>query len=81
LRHQLKNTPIRVVELIPPAVDTDLGGPGLHTYGMKIEEFITAAMPRIEAGDLEVSYGFAAQASRGSRDELDAMFERMNQTR
>jgi len=81
LRHQLKNTPIRVVELIPPAVDTDLGGPGLHSYGMKIEEFITAAMPRIEAGDLEVSYGFAAQASRGSRDELDAIFERMNQTR
>ena len=80
LRHQLKDTPIRVVELIPPAVDTDLGGPGLHTYGVKLEEFIAGAMPRIEAGDLEVAYGFAAQASRGSRADLDAMFERMNQT-
>jgi uncharacterized oxidoreductase len=81
LRHQLKDTPIRVVELIPPAVDTDLGGPGLHTFGVKIEEFMNAAMPRLEAGDLEVTYGFAAQASRGSRAELDAMFERMNQAR
>jgi uncharacterized oxidoreductase len=81
LRHQLKDTPIRVVELIPPAVDTDLGGPGLHTYGVKIEEFITGAMPKLEAGDAEVAYGFAAQASRGSRGELDAMFERMNQAR
>jgi len=81
LRHQLKDTPIRVVELIPPAVDTDLGGPGLHTFGVKLDEFIAAAMPRIEAGDLEVAYGFAAQASRGSRSELDAMFERMNQAR
>jgi uncharacterized oxidoreductase len=81
LRHQLKDTPIRVVELIPPSVDTDLGGPGLHTFGVKVDEFITAAMSRIEAGDLEVSYGFAAQASRGSRAELDAMFERMNQAR
>jgi uncharacterized oxidoreductase len=79
LRHQLAATPIRVVELIPPAVDTDLGGPGLHTFGVKLEEFMTAAMTRIEAGDLEVSYGFASQSSRGSRAELDAMFERMNQ--
>jgi len=81
LRHQLKDTPIRVVELIPPAVDTDLGGPGLHTFGVKLEEFIAAAMPRIEAGDQEVAYGFAAQSSRGSRGELDAMFEKMNQAR
>ena len=79
LRHQLKNTPIRVVELIPPAVDTDLGGPGLHTFGVKLDEFITAAMPRIEAGDLEVSYGFAAASEpAGSRMSWMRMFERMN---
>lgn len=79
LRHQLAATPIRVVELIPPAVDTDLGGSGLHTFGVKLDEFMNAAMPRIEAGDVEVSYGFASQSSRGTRAELDAMFERMNQ--
>src|SRR3982750_2095250 len=28
LRHQLKATPIEVVEIIPPAVDTDLQAPG-----------------------------------------------------
>jgi uncharacterized oxidoreductase len=78
LRQQLKDTPIRVVELIPPAVDTDLGGPGLHKFGVNLDEFINGAMPRIEAGDPEVAYGFAAQASSGSRADLDAMFVRMN---
>jgi uncharacterized oxidoreductase len=34
LRQQLSGTPIEVIEIIPPAVDTDLGGPGLHTFGV-----------------------------------------------
>ncbi|MCX5732946.1 MAG: SDR family NAD(P)-dependent oxidoreductase [candidate division NC10 bacterium] len=39
LRHQLARTPIRVVEVVPPAVNTDLGGPGLHTFGVPVAEF------------------------------------------
>lgn len=31
LRHQLAATGMKVIEIIPPAVDTDLGGPGLLT--------------------------------------------------
>ena len=38
LRHQLAATPIRVIEIAPPAVDTDLGGPGLHTFGISTDE-------------------------------------------
>ncbi len=79
LRQQLSGTPIRVVEIIPPAVDTDLGGPGLHTFGVPIAEFIDAVMPRIAAGDLEVAYGFAQKASLASRQDLDALFRQMNQ--
>jgi len=44
LRHQLSTAPIRVVEIIPPAVNTDLGGPGLHTFGVPIEEFLDAVL-------------------------------------
>jgi uncharacterized oxidoreductase len=79
LRHQLSATPIRVVEIVPPAVNTDLGGPGLHTFGVVVEEFAEAVMARLREGDLEIPYGFSAQASRASREELDAIFARMNQ--
>ena len=36
LRRQLVDSDITVIEIIPPAVDTDLGGPGLHTFGVNV---------------------------------------------
>jgi uncharacterized oxidoreductase len=78
LRRQLAETPIQVIEIIPPAVDTDLGGPGLHTFGVPVDEFADVVMTRLAAGDLEIAYGFAEQASRASRPELEAIFTRMN---
>ena len=81
LRHQLSGTSIEVVEILPPAVDTDLGGPGLHTFGVPVDELMDAVMPRLEAGDVEIAYGAAEQASRASRAELDQIFARLTQAR
>jgi uncharacterized oxidoreductase len=78
LRKQLAGTPIEVVEIIPPAVDTDLGGPGLHTFGVPLDEFADAVAARLDRGDVEIPYGMSEGASRASRDELDALFRRMN---
>jgi len=33
----------------------------------------------LRKGELEITDGFSAQASRASRDELEAIFSRMNQ--
>jgi uncharacterized oxidoreductase len=79
LRHQLAATPIQVIEIIPPAVNTDLQAPGLHTFGVDVDEFADAVMARVEAGDLEATYQFSAQSSRASREQLDQIFARMNQ--
>jgi uncharacterized oxidoreductase len=79
LRHQLAESGIKVVEIIPPAVDTDLGGPGLHTFGVNVDEFMDHVMGRLQIGELEIAYGGALQASRASREELDAMSAQMNQ--
>jgi len=81
LRHQLRDTAIEVVEIVPPAVDTDLGGPGLHTFGVDVNEFADAVMTRVAAGEQEVGYGFAEQSRQASREQLDATFERMNASR
>jgi uncharacterized oxidoreductase len=79
LRRQLAGTSVKVVEIIPPAVDTDLGGVGLHTFGVPLDEFADSAFERLRRGDLEIPYGFAEEASRASREQLDQIFERMNQ--
>jgi uncharacterized oxidoreductase len=81
MRHQLAQTPVKVIEIAPPAVDTDLGGPGLHTFGVNVDEFADAIMLRLAGGDAEMGYGFGEQARKASRQELDEMFQRMNQAR
>jgi uncharacterized oxidoreductase len=78
LRHQLRNSAVQVIEVIPPAVDTDLGGPGLHTFGVPVGEFADATMRQLTAGPHEVTYGFSEESSRASRAELDAIFQQMN---
>jgi uncharacterized oxidoreductase len=69
---------VRVVEVVPPAVDTDLGGAGLHTFGVNVDAFADSVMARVASGELEVGYGGAEQSRRASRDDLDALFIKMN---
>ncbi|HEX8636674.1 MAG TPA: SDR family NAD(P)-dependent oxidoreductase [Pyrinomonadaceae bacterium] len=78
LRHQLAATPITVVEIAPPAVDTDLGGAGLHTFGVNVDEFADAIFARLADGETEIAYGTAEKASRASRAERDEIFKFMN---
>ena len=80
LRQQLAETPIKVIEIAPPAVNTDLGGVGLHTFGVNVNEFADAVFERLKVGETEIAYGSAETASRASRQELDEIFKRMNQT-
>ena len=78
LRWQLKETHIRVVEIIPPAVDTDLQAPGLHTFGVNVGEFADHVFNELEAGSIEIAYGSAHAASQASRDTLDEIYQNMN---
>ncbi len=78
LRHQLSQTPVEVIEVAPPAVNTDLGGPGLHTFGVPVEQFADAVFAGLAEGRLEIGYGSSERSFRMSRDEIDAAFQRMN---
>lgn len=79
LRYQLRETPVEVVEVIPPAVDTDLGGVGLHTFGVNVDEFADFVFDGLKQGETEIAYGTAAKSSQASREELNEIFEVMNQ--
>jgi uncharacterized oxidoreductase len=84
LRHQLEDTPIDVIEIAPPAVNTDLGGAGLHTFGTPVDEFADAIFEGLEAGKIEIGYARAEKAMRMSRDEIDesvkGMYDNMKNT-
>jgi len=76
LRHQLRDTPVRVVEIIPPAVKSNLGGS--HDFGVPTDEYADSVMAQLAEGRTEVTYQFSASAAQASRAELDAMFARLN---
>ena len=78
LRHQLRKTSVEVVEFAPPAVDTDLGGPGLHKFGTPLDEFADAAFEGLRRGDPLVTYGFSAAGSRASEAERADLFGKLN---
>jgi uncharacterized oxidoreductase len=78
LRHILKSKNIEVIELIPPALNTDLGGKGLHDMHPPVKEFIDAAFLQLKSGKTEISYGFSEAMTKSGREDLDKAFNRMN---
>ena len=58
LRHQLRAGPVRVIEVIPPAVSTDLHdymGPHGKSIGIPLDTFIAETMQGLDAGHDEFS--------------------------
>ena len=78
LRHQLAKTPVRVIEIAPPAVNTDLGGVGLHTSGADLDLFADHCIKRLAAGDLEFGYESSEQRLAALKAVVDPFFAAMN---
>lgn len=80
LRHQLKNTSVKVFEIIPSSTDTELGHQRRTDKtqshgGMPVNEFITEAMEAIKNDVLEAPIG---QQAKGLRVKREEMFSIMN---
>lgn len=80
LRYQLGNSQVEVVEMAPPMVVSELrsnvsaqSNPALRE-ALTPEEFVAAALPQLENGDVEVLVG----QSVNSRQLGEALFSRMN---
>lgn len=79
LRAQLASAGVEVIEVAPPAVNTDLGGAGQHTFGVPLNEFADALMTDLAAGKREIGFGVSVKALRMSRDEIDATVAMLNE--
>ncbi|MDQ7096870.1 SDR family NAD(P)-dependent oxidoreductase [Desulfosporosinus sp. PR] len=77
LRLQLAETKMSIVEVLPPAVNTDLGGVGLHTFGVPVTEFANGVFAELKKGTLEIGHAGTEKTIRASRDEIDEGVKRM----
>lgn len=71
LRYQLETTNIEVIEVLPPAVNTDLGGVGLHTFGAPLEDFADSIFKGLKNGQNEIGYGGTEKRIGAPREEID----------
>jgi Short-chain dehydrogenase involved in D-alanine esterification of lipoteichoic acid and wall teichoic acid (D-alanine transfer protein) len=79
LRHQLSESSVEVIEIAPPAVNTSLGGAGLHVHGEPLEAFADGIFQGLAEGKLEIGYGTSIERLRMSRDDIDKYAANMYQ--
>jgi len=79
LRYQLRKTWIKVFEIVPPSIDTELGSQHQADKseshgGIPVCEFIDEAMRAIENDILEAPIGMA----KGLHEKREALFDAIN---
>lgn len=80
LQHLLRQKNIEVIEMIPPALNTDLGGKGLHDYAPPVSDFIDAVFTQMKAGKTRLTFGFSEAMANAGPEEIKKAFERLNPT-
>ena len=78
LRHILKSKNIEVIEIIPPALNTNLGGTGLHDSHPSVADFIVSIFDQLKDGKNELTFGTSETRLNASVPELKASFEALH---
>ncbi|MCV9928561.1 SDR family NAD(P)-dependent oxidoreductase [Flavobacterium sp. LS1R49] len=78
LRHLLKSKNIEVVEIVPPALNTDLGGIGLHNAAPSVASFIESIFEQLKQGKDQLTFGSSETRANASAADLKKVFDQMN---
>lgn len=77
-RYLLKDKGIEVIELIPPALNTDLGGTGIHNNFPPVSGFIDKVFEDLEKGEEEITYMHSTDMANGGPEVIKARFKVLN---
>jgi len=78
LRHMLKDTKIEVIEMIPPALNTDLGGPGIHDGHPSVSDFVESVFQQMKEGKTELTFATSEARAQANNEVITDYFNRMN---
>lgn len=81
LRYLLQSRNVDVIEIIPPALNTDLGGKGLHDWAPPVSDFIESIFAQLKDGKTDLTFQFTEEMSRAGQEVFRPVFERMNAER
>lgn len=78
LRHLLKANNIEVIEIIPPAINTDLGGKGLHDTAPPVSEFVDSIFQQLKERKTELTFGTSTARAKANNETIADYFTRLN---
>jgi len=78
LRHLLKPKGIEVIEMIPPALNTDLGAKGIHDAYPPVSDFIEAVFQQMKEGKTELTFGTSESRAKANNETILEYFNAMN---
>lgn len=78
LRQSLKGSNIEVIEMIPPALNTDLGGKGIHDAYPAVSEFVETIFQQLKEGKTELTFGMSEDRLKTNNESIQALFNVMN---
>ncbi|MGC4041820.1 MAG: SDR family NAD(P)-dependent oxidoreductase [Flavobacterium sp.] len=78
LRYNLKPKNIEVIEMIPPALNTDLGAKGIHDGHPAVSEFVEAVFQQMKEGKTELTFQTSATRLNANNETIMEYFNRMN---
>jgi len=78
LRHLMKDKNIEVIEIIPPALNTDLGGKGLHDGQPAVSDFVESIFTQLQQGKKELTFGYSETMANGDPQAIKERFQLLN---
>ena len=78
LRHMLAGSNIEIIEMIPPALNTDLGGKGLHTAYPPVSAFIESVFEQMKQNKSELTFESSQARAAANFEVINGLFNQMN---
>jgi uncharacterized oxidoreductase len=78
LRYILKDKNIKVIEIVPPALKTDLGGIGVHDHAPEVGPFVESIFEQLAQGKTELTYGTSADRAKIGAEDLKKEFAKLH---
>ena len=74
----LKDTNIEVIEMIPPAINTNLGGQGIHNDHPSVSDFVESVFQQMKEGKTELTFGTSESRAKANNDAIGEYYKRLN---
>ena len=78
LRHTLRTKNVEVIEIIPPAINTDLGGAGLHDFAPPVGDFVASVFEQLKNGKTEITFGQSEAMANAAPEQQRKIFAMLN---